>query len=236
MHTPLISLPHTAPADTTRHTDIPVGRLVELVDGPQSAATTLAAATIAAAQRTGEPTAWVQPVGGPLYPPDLHALGVDVEALVTVHVPASTKGPAKRGRAGKPGTQRDAQLRAAEVLLRSGGFGVVVIDLRDLIQEPHRPPRVRVAIQGRLLGLARSHDARVLLLTGHPALPAAPTSLGPLVSLRIAPHRESPDAGGLASSRDVQLVHHVLKNKLGAVDIPPRALALPWGIGGPRAR
>lgn len=88
------------------------GRLIELSGVAQH---TTAAALIRQAQLEGETTVWVQPVGGPLYPPDMAASGVDLDALVVVQVPT------EHGEVGLA--------RAAELLLRSGAFGLCVVDL-----------------------------------------------------------------------------------------------------------
>ena len=64
---------------------------------------------------------------------------------------------------------------AAERLLRSGGFGVIVMDLGSDIN-------MRISVQSRLAALAKKHQTVVACLTCKPAdLP----SLGPLVSLRV---------------------------------------------------
>ena len=123
------------------------------------------------AQAEGEPAAWVQPSGGPLYPPDLAESGIDLNALIIVHVPQ---------RAGAHGLAK-----AAELLLRSGGFGMVVVDLSTPpVGHADRATNAD-AWQGRLLGLAREHQSWLLLLSdGQRA-----GSLGPLVSLCIEPKR-----------------------------------------------
>jgi recombination protein RecA len=159
---------------------------VEL-SGTQACARTSAAVEILRhAQTEGETAAWIQPVGGWLFPPDLHDSGVDLDSLVIIHVPRDF---GDRGLA-----------RAAELLLRSGAFGFVAIDWRV------SKARMNAAMQGRLLGLAREHDSRVLLLTNKTA---AVESLGPLVSLRIEPHRVRRGVG----SFDID--PRVIKNKQG---------------------
>jgi recombination protein RecA len=89
--------------------------LIELVGGGASARLTAAVGCLHMAQARGETTAWVQRAGGSLFPPDLQDSGIDLDALVVVQVPA---------RAGAHGP-----VKAAELLLRSGGFGMVVVDL-----------------------------------------------------------------------------------------------------------
>jgi hypothetical protein len=187
------------------------GRLVELCG---EARTSAAVSILAAVQREGETAAWIQPARGELYPPDLRAAGVDVEALIVIHVPpnGSISGPA-------------GQCRAAELLLRSGGFGLVVLDFC------RAEPGGSTAWQGRLLGLARQHEARVLILRRE-----ARESLGPLVGMRVASHvervRGEEDPPGF-SPRTPRLLlrHEVLKNKSGG-PLEPAAERIrgPWGL------
>lgn len=138
----------------------PPGRLVELCAGPDAAQTSVAVMVLREAQSEGDPVAWVAPRGAGLFPPDLAAAGLDLDALVVVHVPPD---------------EPSASAKAAELILRTGAFGAVVLDLSR-----GGVPR-GAAWQGRLLGLAREHGTRLLVLS--PNGPAR-ASLGPLVSLR----------------------------------------------------
>lgn len=163
------------------------GRLVELSAGPASARTSVAAALLREAQSRGDPVAWVlpkDPEGGGLFPPDLAAAGIDLDALVVVHVPAadSSAGP-----------------RAAELVLRTGAFGAVVLDLGSSVPKGS-------AWQGRLVGLAREHASRVLVLS--PRRREEP-SLGPLVSVRLDVQRARVGAARF------RLDAHVIKDKSG---------------------
>ena len=159
------------------------GRLTELVGGSRSANVSLAVRLILQAQTEGEFAAWVATHRDVFFPPDVAAAGVDLAALPVIWaLPAQPDGGLRRGTsesgrrgapnprnasgAGRPngkrgehGAGRPAReaVRAAERLLRSGAFGLVVIDLaRDLHLES--------AAQGRLLRLAEEHDAQVLVL------------------------------------------------------------------------
>jgi len=71
--------------------------------------------------------------------------------------------------------------RAAERLLRSGSFGLVVLDFGGggAVELP-------IAHQGRLITLAQTHDAAVVCITEKPNDAA---SLGSLVSLRAEAFR-----------------------------------------------
>lgn len=144
------------------------GRLVELSAVGASAVLTVATGLVLEAQRAGEPVAWIS--GGSLFfPPDLAESGVDLESLVVIRVPP----------------RLTEILRAADRLLRSGAFGLVVLDLERTAQLP-------LAAQSRLAGLAQRHDTAVLCLTTKET--SAP-SLGSLVSLHASATRRPATEG-----------------------------------------
>jgi recombination protein RecA len=109
------------------------------------------------AQRRREPVAWIGRKESPFFPPDVADAGIDLAALPVVWAPDAI-----------------AAAGAADLLVRSGAFGLVVVDLgaRDLLP---------LAVQARLAGLARQHRAAVVCLTekdgGRP-------SMGSLVAVR----------------------------------------------------
>lgn len=170
MPAPVLPIPRgllkglSAPSERAQR-GLPRGRIVELTGGPDAAPTSAAVQILLASQREGDPVAWIQPRGGGLYPPDVASAGIDLACMLVVHVPAEA------GSAGLP--------KAAEVLLRTGAFGAVAIDLTET-----RPPRGDAWL-GRLASLAREHDSRCILLGPE----GAGASLGPLVSLRLRPRR-----------------------------------------------
>lgn len=153
------------------------GRLVELSGRGARATLTEAVGLVLEAQRAGEPAAWLMsPEHGGFYPPDVAESGVDLAALVVVRVPDIV-----------------SAARAAERLLRSGAFGLVVMDL-GLGGEAE----LSMAQQGRLVTLAQAHDAAVVCLTEKSAEAA---SIGSLVSLRV----EALRAGGGRDELSVSL-------------------------------
>ena len=141
------------------------GRLVELTGAGGAASLTMAASLVLDAQRRKETVAWVTSRESAFFPPDLAAGGVDLEALAVVRLP-----------------DPQCVARAAERLLRSGGFGLVVLDLGA----GRGTGDVTMPLQARLVGLAEKHAAAVLCLTRKPA--QAP-SLSSLVSLRAESRR-----------------------------------------------
>jgi recombination protein RecA len=135
------------------------GRLVELSARGATATLTTAIELVLEAQQAAEPVAWVTLGNGTFYPPDVADSGVDLAALVVVRVIDTT-----------------TAARAAERLLRSGAFGLVILDFGGggAVELP-------IAHQGRLVTLAQAHDAAVVCVTEKPGDGA---SLGSLVSLR----------------------------------------------------
>jgi len=170
------------------------GRIVELSGLAEGGSARLSTAVSIArhVQAQGDTTAWIQPEGGPLFPPDLADAGLDLEALVVVHVPS-------------PALPLGL-CKAAELLLRSGAFGLVVVDCTALPWQSIPQPQAWQAWLGRMLGLARQHGSRVVLLTEKPT---HADSLGTLVGLRIESRRRR-ESGGFV------VEHHVVKNKSGS--------------------
>jgi len=133
--------------------------------GRATAVLTLALALVRDAQRCGETTAWVGVDADLFFPPDAARTGVDLAALPIVRAPRSADVP-----------------RAAERLVRSGAFGLVILDLGSAGSRVRIPP----ALLNRLAALAREHEAAVVCLTEKSDDAA---SLGPLISLRAAARR-----------------------------------------------
>lgn len=185
---------------------LPRARLVEVSGQRACARTTTAVSCVSEAQARGELVAWVQPKDGTLFPPDLREAGVDLESLVVIHAPRHA-GP-------------HALLRAAEWLARSKAFGLVVIDLTDAL-----PPGASSNWQGRLQGLLRRYDGRILLLT---STAGEEPSSGPLVSVRVEPQRRR------VGDDRFEVCPHVLKDKVGLSNAPRTNHPIaPSGLRGP---
>jgi len=108
---------------------IPRGRITELA-GPRSAGRTgLAAAIAASATRAGETTAWVDPQDA-LDPEAAAAAGIALAHLLWV----------------RPQGVPDA-LRAAEILLGAGGFGLVLLDVDPVTSGARAWPRLARAAE-----------------------------------------------------------------------------------------
>ncbi len=163
------------------------GRLVELSARGATATLTAAIELVVEAQTQAEPVAWIAPAAGTFYPPDVAESGVDLAALVVVRV-------------------RDAlaAARVAERLLRSGAFGLVVMDLCAPSGSFAGPgAELATSIQGRLVTLAQTHDAAIVCLTDKTPETA---SIGSLVSLRA-------EALRLRERDDLTVTVRALKDK-----------------------
>jgi recombination protein RecA len=133
------------------------GRLVEVSGSGATAALTLIFGLIREAQERGEPVGWATSMESTFYPPDVAQLGIDLRALVLVRVP-----------------KRENIARAGEKLLRSGAFGLVVLDLGAA--------DVPMPLQTRLAGLTHHHHAALVCLTEKEN---KAFSLSSLISLRL---------------------------------------------------
>lgn len=133
-----------------------VGQVGEISGSGDSAVLTLAFNLVRDAQRSSEPVAWISRTESTFYPPDAAEAGVDLDALIII-------------RAKEP----ESAIRSADRLLRSGGFGLVIVDLG---------PRSNLSLPvlARLAGLTRRHRSALVFLTEKPR---AAASLGPFVSV-----------------------------------------------------
>ena len=182
---------------------LPNGGLIELSGDHATGRTSTAVSLVAEAQARGEVVAWIEPEGGSFYPPDVAASGVDLASLVVVHVPETEVA------------------RAAELLLRSGAFGLVVLDFVGEATSS-QPRHFRLAWQSRLQALVRKHTCRLVVLT---STAADSPSLGAPVHLRVLPKRQPSKAGSFTVG------HELLKSKAGLQDAPaPERWAAPAGV------
>ena len=122
------------------------GQLTEFTANCGHPQITLAARQLVESHRAGEPAAWIGPSDALPYPPDVARGGIDWSALALIH-----------------SSQPQQASVAADKLLRSGGFGLVVVDLIGM-----HPARIADPLAGRLLRLAEHHDSAVVFLTRNP--------------------------------------------------------------------
>lgn len=133
------------------------GRMVEVSCDTAGASLTAATSLVLEAQGNAEPAVWIESGGSGFYPPDVAASGVDLNGLIVVRADTNTKAA-----------------RAADHLLRSGGFALVILDLSH-------DANLAMSVQSRLSGLANTHHCAVVCLTRKKS---DALSIGSLVSIR----------------------------------------------------
>jgi recombination protein RecA len=133
------------------------GRFAEISSSHSSASLTLMFRLVHEAQKQDEPVAWISDRESVFFPPDVAASGVDLEALAVIRAPGLLEAA-----------------RAADQLMRSGAFGLLVMDIGA-------NPRMPVHAQMRLVGLAKKHATALLCITEKTS---QRPSIGSLVSLR----------------------------------------------------
>lgn len=150
-HRRLAAPPKTWALDTI------AGRFIALDPCQESgtAALSLLAGLIREVQAAEGYAAWIAGPQRIFFPPDFAAAGVDLAALPIVRVPDATKAA-----------------RAADTLLRSGSFALIVLDGDG--------QALPLALQTRLAGLAHQHHTALVCLRA----PGETATRGSLVSLR----------------------------------------------------
>lgn len=152
------------------------GRFVELSGLGHAPLLSMALRLVLEAQRRGENVVWVGTSAATFYACDAAAHGIDLAALPVVMPPAAAPGA--------PQLEPPALMagRAASHLLRSGAFGLVVLDLSASPSAVDRKGDhdLPLPLQSRLTGLAQKHGTLLLVLTRKGG---DQPSLGSLVSL-----------------------------------------------------
>jgi recombination protein RecA len=157
-----VLFPETRPQHAPWGLAATAGRLVEIAAAEDSAALTMAAGLLRDAQQAGEQAAWIAPTESLFFAPDVLEGGIDLDALVVIRVPDAAAGP-----------------RAADKLIRSGSFGLVVVDTGS-------GSRIPAPLIARLASLAQRNHTALVFLTQ----PAGASSLGSLISLRVRARRQ----------------------------------------------
>jgi recombination protein RecA len=106
---------------------LPVGAISEITGADSSGRTSLTFAFVAQCIAAEQVCAWVD-VADSLDPESAAASGIDLQRLLWVRCK-------NHQRAAKPWARLDQALRATDLLLQVGGFGVIVLDLGDTAPE-----------------------------------------------------------------------------------------------------
>ncbi|HXW83996.1 MAG TPA: hypothetical protein VEJ86_06300 [Candidatus Binataceae bacterium] len=113
-----------APLDVLLGGGIARGRVSEIIGARGSGRTSLAASFVASTTRRTEVAAWIDGAAS-FDPASLAGAGVDLRRVLWVAAPSVA------ARSARPMTRESRVLKAAEVTLEAGGFGLVVVDFGD---------------------------------------------------------------------------------------------------------
>ena len=182
-------IPHKRKKENNWSRDTLAGRLVEIRSATAPARLTAAFGVVRNAQQHGESAVWITTTHSSFFPPDAAEGGVHLDLMPVVRLPLVNDIP-----------------RAADALIRSGAFGLVVMDLIE-------GTRIRNGAPARLTGLAQKHDTAVVLLTGDPG---DSDRLGSVVSLRAEARRGSKPSSSFRGDRTGVIEIRVIKDKLQA--------------------
>jgi len=167
---------------------LPRGRLTELAGARSTGRTGLACVIAGAATRAGETIAWVDPENG-LEPEAVAEAGVLLTHTLWV----------------RPRGERDA-LRAAELLLGAGGFGLVVLDLGSVETAERGAPWPRLVHAAERTGSA-------LLLVAAQRLAGACAALGLELHARQVRWSDGPGRLALLMGIDARLT--IARSRIG---------------------
>ncbi len=120
-----------APIDALIGGGIARGRISEIIGRPGCGRTSIAASFVASATRRGEVAAWLDSSGA-FDPMSIAAAGADLSRILWASFEDAPRPPrtlTSDGAAAPPPPRRSSPLlRAAELVLEAGGFGLVVVD------------------------------------------------------------------------------------------------------------
>ena len=124
-----------ASVDELLNGGIPVGAITELTGPASSGRTSIALSALAQRTREGSVCAWIDAKDS-LDPESAAASGVSLNHLLWVRCTDNALAKPDRSkpanaRETQPWTRLDQALRATDLLLQSGGFSVIVLDLAD---------------------------------------------------------------------------------------------------------
>ncbi len=184
------------------------GRISEITGPASSGKTTIAARFIASATRRGETTAWID-LPGAFDPASIEAAGADLARILWAGFDGEFRTADFACRFYLPKKRKDP-LKAAELILEAGGFGLVVIDFGTM--------RYPLA-QGAALRLARAAErsgAAVLALAAHRMCGTFAALTLSLDRAQTCFSRTAPGAPALFDGLHIEVT--VARNKLGPLD------------------
>jgi hypothetical protein len=167
---------------------IPRGSITEASGATSTGKTSFALSAIAAITQAGNACAWVD-VSDAFSPESAAAAGVELERLLWLRMSAE-----RRQRvADKPWSRLEQALKATDLLLQTGGFGAIVLDMSDVL--PQHTQRIPLGTWYRFRLAAEHARTALVFLTQSPcASSCASLALRcePGVAVPFSSHGETP--------------------------------------------
>lgn len=137
---------------------IPRGSITEVSGAASTGKTSFALSAIASITQLGNACAWVD-VNDALSPEATAAAGVELRRLLWLRMSA------ERGKkvADKPWSRMEQALKATDLLLQTGGFGAIVLDMSDVL--PQHARRIPLATWYRFRLAAEQARSALVFLT-----------------------------------------------------------------------
>ena len=147
-----------APIDALIDGGIPRGRISEITGRAGSGKTSIAASFAAFATRRGEVAAWLDSSGS-FDPESMAAAGVDLRRTLWASMKSASQLarailPHSRFAAGPLARHQSAIVKAAELVLEAGGFGLVVVDFGEIPRALTYASSLRIARAAERSGAA----------------------------------------------------------------------------------
>ena len=160
-HAPELFATRIAAVDEMLHGGIPRGCITEVSGAASTGKTSFAISAIASITQLGNACAWVD-VNDALSPEATAAAGVELRRLLWLRVSP------ERGKkaADKPWSRLEQALKATDLLLQTGGFGAVVLDMSDVL--PQHARRIPLATWYRFRLAAEQARTALIFLTQSP--------------------------------------------------------------------
>jgi hypothetical protein len=194
---------------------IPRGRISEITGRAGSGKTSIAASFASSATRRGEVAAWLD-ASGTFDPESMAAAGVELGRMLWASMTTATRMP--RVATSPLARRQSAIIKAAELVLEAGGFGLVVLDFGEA------PRALTHASALRIARAAERSGAAVIAL--------APWRMcGTFAALSLATSRAETSFSQLAPGAPVMfdgltVVAMLARNKMGGTGRRARVRAL----------
>jgi hypothetical protein len=132
---------------------IPRGRISEITGRAGSGKTSLAASFAKSATHRGEVAAWLDGSGS-FDPESMAAAGVELRRMLWASMTTATSTKTSRVAASPLACRQSAIIKAAELVLEAGGFGLVVIDFGEAFRALTHASALRIARAAERSGAA----------------------------------------------------------------------------------